>query len=147
MMTIIRIVAELLIVGYLIYLAIYDIRHHKVTNNSVLLFLPIVWLKCTVTLGFGTLGDLIPMLLGSAAGFVILLLSAMLTHGGIGGGDIKLAAVLGLATGLRGMLLLLCVASVGAVLFGAVYRLIKKEKLAKLPFVPFMTVGYLISLL
>ncbi len=147
MMTIIHLVTELLIVGYLIYLAVYDIKHHKVTNKSVLLFLPIAWLKCTVTLCFGTFGDLIPMLLGSAAGFAILLFSAMLTHGGIGGGDIKLAAVLGLATGLRGMLVLLCAASVCTVLCGAVYRLIKKEKLTKLPFVPFMTVGYLVSLL
>ncbi len=147
MMTITRIVAELMIVGYLIYLSIYDIKHHKVTNNSLLLFLPVVWFKCTLILGYGTLGDLVPILLGSAAGFVILLISAMIAHGGIGGGDIKLAAVLGLAAGLRGMLLLLCVASVGIVLYGAVYRLITKKKLIKLPFVPFITAGYLLTLL
>ena len=43
-----RSVIELAIIGYLIYLSIYDIRHHKVTNDSVLLYIPIVTLKCTV---------------------------------------------------------------------------------------------------
>ena len=91
MMTIIRSVIELAIIGYLIYLSIYDIRHHKVTNDSVLLYIPIVTLKCTVLVCMGTLLDYVPMLLGAAAGFAILLSAAMLTHGGIGGGDIKLA--------------------------------------------------------
>ena len=50
MMTIIRSVIELAIIGYLIYLSIYDIRHHKVTNDSVLLYIPIVTLN---TFAFG----------------------------------------------------------------------------------------------
>ena len=122
MMTIIRSVIELAIIGYLIYLSIYDIRHHKVTNNSVLMYVPIVTLKCTVEVCLGTLFDYVPMLLGAAAGFAILLSAAMLTHGGIGGGDIKLAAVLGLAAGLKGMLVTLVVASLGAAIYGIVQK-------------------------
>ena len=147
MMTIIRSVIELAIIGYLIYLSIYDIRHHKVTNNSVLRYIPIVTLKCTVEVCLGTLYDYVPMLLGAAAGFGILLSAAMFTHGGIGGGDIKLAAVLGLAAGLKGMLVTLVVASLGAALYGLFQKyVIKKEKLA-IAFVPFMLVGYVIALL
>ena len=128
-----RSVIELAIIGYLIYLSIYDIRHHKVTNDSVLLYIPIVTLKCTVLVCMGTLLDYVPMLLGAAAGFAILLSAAMITHGGIGGGDIKLAAVLGLAAGLKGMLVTLLVASLGAAIYGIIHKkILKKEKLAKL---------------
>ena len=146
MMTIIRSVIELAIIGYLIYLSIYDIRHHKVTNNSVLMYIPIVTLKCTVEVCMGTLFDYVPMFLGAAAGFGILLSAAMLTHGGIGGGDIKLAAVLGLAAGLKGMLITLVVASLGAALYGLFQKyVLKKDRLA-IAFVPFMLAGYIVSL-
>ena len=142
-----RSVIELAIIGYLIYLSIYDIRHHKVTNDSVLLYIPIVTLKCTVLVCMGTLLDYVPMLLGAAAGFAILLSAAMITHGGIGGGDIKLAAVLGLAAGLKGMLVTLLVASLGAAIYGIIHKkILKKEKLA-IAFVPFMLAGYIIALL
>lgn len=142
-----RSVIELAIIGYLIYLSIYDIRHHKVTNDSVLLYIPIVTLKCTVLVCMGTLLVYVPMLLGAAAGFAILLSAAMLTHGGIGGGDIKLAAVLGLAAGLKGMLVTLLVASLGAAVYGIIHKkILKKEKLA-IAFVPFMFVGYVVALL
>ena len=124
-----RSVIELAIIGYLIYLSIYDIRHHKVTNDSVLLYIPIVTLKCTVLVCMGTLLDYVPMLLGAAAGFAILLSAAMITHGGIGGGDIKLAAVLGLAAGLKGMLVTLLVASLGAAIYGIVQKKIFKKDL------------------
>ena len=142
-----RVITELAIIGYLIYLSIYDIRHHKVTNDSVLLYIPIVTLKCTVLVCMGTLLDYVPMLLGAAAGFGILLSAAMLTHGGIGGGDIKLAAVLGLAAGLKGMLVTLLVASLGAAVYGIIHKkILKKEKLA-IAFVPFMLAGYVAALL
>ena len=69
MMTIIRSVVELAIIAYLAYLAVYDVRYHKVTNDSVLLYIPVVTLKCTIAVCLGTLLDYVPMLLGAAAGF------------------------------------------------------------------------------
>ena len=144
-MTIIRSATELAIIAYLAFLAVYDIRHKRVTDRSLLMFLPIILLKCTLTVICGSLLDLIPMLVGAAAGFGILLVAAMLTNGGIGGGDIKLAGVLGLATGVSGICVMLTVASLAAVLYGAIYN--KRKKTARIPFVPFMAVGYVISLL
>ncbi len=145
--TIILSAIEATIVGYLAHLSAYDIRHHRVTNRSVLLFLPILLTKCTIEVYNGELIDIIPMLIGAASGFAILLISAMLTNGGIGGGDIKLAAVLGLASGMYGTLILLGIASIGAAIFGAIYRKLKKENTLRLPFVPFMAVGYAVTLL
>ena len=145
-MTIIRSATELLIIGYLAFLAVYDIRHKRVTDRSLILFLPIILLKCTLTVICGSLTDLIPMLVGAAAGFGILLIAAMLTNGGIGGGDIKLAGVLGLATEVSGMCVMLTVASIAAVLYGAIYNKLKKTAI-RIPFVPFMAVGYVITLI
>ena len=147
MMTIIRSVIELAIIGYLIYLSIYDIRHHKVTNNSVLMYVPIVTLKCTVEVCLGTLFDIVPMLLGAAAGFAILLSAAMLTHGGIGGGDIKLSAVLGLAASLTGTLVSLVVASLAAAGYGMFQVYVQKKPKVSLAFVPFLLTGYVTALL
>ena len=143
-MTIIRSATELLIIGYLAFLAFYDIRHKRVTDRSLILFLPIILIKCTLTVICGSLLDLIPMLVGAAAGFGILLIAAMLTNGGIGGGDIKLAGVLGLATEVSGMCVMLTVASIAAVLYGAIYN--RKKTAIRIPFVPFMAVGYLITI-
>ena len=145
-MTIIHSATELLIIGYLAFLAVYDIRHKRVTDRSLILFLPIILLKCTLTVICGSLLDLIPMLVGAAAGFGILLIAAMLTNGGIGGGDIKLVGVLGFATGITGMCVMLTVASLAAVLYGAIYNKWKKTVI-RIPFVPFMAVGYLITLI
>lgn len=143
-MTIIHSATELAIIAYLAFLAVYDIRHKRVTDKSLIFFLPIILLKCTLTVICGSLLDLIPMLVGAAAGFGILLVAAMLTNGGIGGGDIKLAGVLGLATGVSGMCVMLTVASIAAVLYGAIYN--RKKTAIRIPFVPFMAVGYLITL-
>ncbi len=88
-----------------------------------------------------------PVLLGAAAGFVILLSVAMITHGGIGSGDIKLTAVLGLAAGLTGTLVSLVVASLAAAGYGAVQMYIRKKPKLSLAFVPFLVAGYIVSLL
>ena len=145
-MTIIHSATELAIIGYLAFLAVYDIRYKRVTDKSLIFFLPIILLKCTLTVFCGSLLDLISMLVGAAAGFGILLVTAMLTNGGIGGGDIKLAGVLGLATGITGMCVMLTVASLAAVVYGAIYNKRKKTAI-RIPFVPFMAVGYLITLI
>ena len=148
-----RVITELAIIGYLIYLSVYDIRYHKIRNNAVLLFLPIVMMKCTLRVCRGTLnvpGTLfayVPMLLGAAAGFVILLSAAMITHGGIGGGDIKLSAVLGLAASLTGTLVSLVVASLTAAGYGMFQVYVQKKPKVSLAFVPFLLTGYVTALL
>ena len=57
------------------------------------------------------------------------------------------AAVLGLAAGLKGMLVTLVVASLGAAIYGIAYRKIKKTDKISIAFVPFMLAGYVIALL
>ena len=92
----IRTVTELLTLGYLIALSVYDIRYKRVTNTSLLLLLPAVFLIGITEIR--SAGDMLSFLLGGLSGGGILLTAAMATKGGIGGGDIKLMALLGITT-------------------------------------------------
>ena len=80
---------------------------------------------------------------GAAAGFLVLLAAAMISKegAGIGGGDIKLAGVMGLIYGPSRMLAVLLIASgLAACVSLAAGR---KKGMLSLPFVPFLMAGSL----
>lgn len=85
-------------------------------------------------------------LLGAALGFSLLILIAVVSKGGMGGGDIKLFAVIGIVVGWKGVL----VAFFLATLIGAVIGIIglatrKMERGKPIPFGPYIVIGTLIS--
>ncbi|MGP7816823.1 prepilin peptidase [Niallia sp. 01092] len=85
-------------------------------------------------------------LLGAAVGFTLLLLIAIVSKGGMGGGDIKLFAVIGFAVGTK----LVLTAFFLSTLFGAIGGLIgmlfgKVNKRKPIPFGPFIVIGTLVS--
>ena len=141
----IRTVTELHTLGYLIGLSVYDIRYKRVTNTSLLLLLPAVFLIGITEIR--SAGDMLSFLLGGLSGGGILLAAAMATKGGIGGGDIKLMTLLGLMAGLYDTLLILMTASVLALLYGTVKRIVTHDKNLRLAFVPFLTLGYAATLI
>lgn len=85
-------------------------------------------------------------LVGGAAGFIILFLLAVVSKGGMGGGDIKLFGVIGIVLGFYKVLLTLFFSSLIGAIFG-LNKLIKNEATRKsaIPFGPFIAVGALIS--
>ena len=86
-------------------------------------------------------------LIGFAAVSVPLLLIAMITNGGMGGGDIKLMAVCGLVLGWQNILLSLALASVIGALFMLPSLITKKrDGKSQVPFGPFLATGVFISL-
>jgi len=86
--------------------------------------------------------------MGGAIGFVLLLLIAIISRGGMGWGDVKLAALIGLATGFP---LVLVALVIGAIIGGlvAVALLIAKKRGRKeaIPFGPFLSLATLVTLL
>ena len=76
-------------------------------------------------------------LLGGGGLFVVRVLS----HGGVGGGDVKLAAALGIWTGFEGILPALFIAFLLGSLWGIVLLLRGSGRKAKLPFGPCLSVG------
>ena len=67
-------------------------------------------------------------LLGAIVGFSLLLLIAIVSKGGMGGGDIKLFAVLGLVVGTKTVLLSFFLATFYGAIFGLIGMLFNKVK-------------------
>ncbi|MED1204800.1 prepilin peptidase [Heyndrickxia acidicola] len=85
-------------------------------------------------------------IIGAAAGFFLLLLIALASKGGMGGGDIKLYAVLGFAMGVKAALLSFFFATLyGAAIgiIGLCLGVFKRKK--PIPFGPFIGLGALTS--
>jgi leader peptidase (prepilin peptidase)/N-methyltransferase len=91
--------------------------------------------------------EIVSSLVGGGIGFVILLLIALISKGGMGWGDVKLSALIGLATGFPFVFIALII---GAILGGlvAVVLLVSKKRGRKevIPFGPFLSLGALITL-
>jgi leader peptidase (prepilin peptidase) / N-methyltransferase len=81
---------------------------------------------------------------GGAAGFIILLFIAIISRGGMGGGDIKLFALVGFVVGFKTMLLSFFLATFYGAFFGISAMLLGfvKRKQA-IPFGPFIAIGTL----
>ncbi|GAM12066.1 prepilin peptidase [Mesobacillus selenatarsenatis] len=81
---------------------------------------------------------------GAVAGFLILLFIALISKGGMGGGDIKLFALIGFAVGFKTMILSFFFATFYGAFFGIAAMLLGfvKRKQA-IPFGPFIAIGTL----
>ncbi|MGM9988630.1 MAG: prepilin peptidase [Bacillaceae bacterium] len=85
-------------------------------------------------------------LIGAVVGFVLLLLIAIGSRGGMGGGDIKLYAVLGYVLGWKLVLLSFLFATFfGAVIGGIGMAIGKVERKKPIPFGPFIVMGTILS--
>ncbi|HAQ08600.1 MAG TPA: prepilin peptidase [Bacillus bacterium] len=85
-------------------------------------------------------------LAGAAAGFSLLLFIALISKGGMGGGDVKLFALIGFAVGFKAMLLSFFFSTFFGAFFGIIAMLlgvVKKKQ--PIPFGPFIGLGTLMA--
>lgn len=131
--------------------AAYDIFYRRVPNRALAVFLPIAAAMPFILAYFagvagGTsvsfLNCLLRSLFGAAAGGGVLLAASLFTKGGIGGGDIKLVALMGCAYGMVDIMLILLIAAPLSLIVGLVVRQLQKTR-RSLPFVPFLFFGCL----
>ncbi|WP_102263739.1 prepilin peptidase [Mesobacillus jeotgali] len=83
---------------------------------------------------------------GASAGFVLLLLIAFVSKGGMGGGDIKLFALIGFAVGFKTMLLAFFFSTFFGAFFGIlglITGMVKRKQ--PIPFGPFIAIGTLVA--
>jgi leader peptidase (prepilin peptidase)/N-methyltransferase len=101
-----------------------------------------IWLTQTIKPGIASAA------LGGGIGFALFLLIAIVSRGGMGWGDVKLAALIGLATGFPLVFLAIIM---GAILGGivAVALLIAKKRKRRetIPFGPFLALAAMVTLL
>ncbi|MGI9860042.1 prepilin peptidase [Moorella naiadis] len=105
---------------------------------------PLVWLGLAAGLVFLPLGE-VPWsaaLLGAGLGGGLLLLIAVLSRGGMGGGDVKVALVMGLFLGWPETLLALFLAVLAGAVVGLMLMLLEhRGRRDPLPFTPFLALG------
>ncbi len=90
---------------------------------------------------------IINSLAGLSLGFGLFYLIAVLSKGGMGGGDIKMMGMVGAFLGWKGVLLTTFIGSLTGALVGlSLMALNKAGKKTKIPFGPYLAVGSLISL-
>lgn len=123
---------------FFLAVAVIDLEHRKVLNRMLGPAL-LAMLGISLWLGRPTPAS---ALLGALAGFGFFLLVALLRRGGMGMGDVKLAGVIGLATGLGGVL----VALVVGILAGGVAALVllgvtRFDRRATMAYAPYLVVG------
>jgi leader peptidase (prepilin peptidase)/N-methyltransferase len=86
--------------------------------------------------------------LGGAVGFAVFLLIALVSRGGMGWGDVKLAALIGLATGFPLVFLAIIMAAIlGGIVAVALMIAKKRTRRQTIPFGPFLAVAAMVTLL
>ena len=126
----------------------YDIRHRKIKNAALIPFF--FWCLLSIPVNLSMV-PIIPAfcfleaVMGFLFGGLLLLVAAMVSNNGIGGGDIKLAALLGILYGPYGVLFILTAASLSALAFQALERFFYYRKLTSLPFAPFLFLGSIMA--
>ena len=98
---------------------------------------------------FDVKGWLVPIdegILNAALGFLIMWIIFKISHGGMGGGDVKFSAVLGLWLGDK-LFSAILIASILAAIVGIIIFLRTRNAKFELPFGPFLGIGALIKFL
>jgi len=86
--------------------------------------------------------------LGGGIGFIIFLLIAIISRGGMGWGDVKLAALIGLATGFPQVILAVIMGAIlGGIVAVALMIAKKRKRREAIPFGPFLAVAAMVTLL
>jgi leader peptidase (prepilin peptidase)/N-methyltransferase len=145
-------------------IAFIDLKHTLILNSLVFpslliaglidIFIPStaisgsLWGNASLLNGIIHTGALLNGVIGGVTGFVLLLIIALVFRGGMGWGDVKMAALIGMATGFP----LVLVSLIMAVILGGLIAIIllvfriKKRKDA-IPFGPFLSLATVATLL
>ncbi|MEK4228874.1 prepilin peptidase [Solibacillus sp. FSL H8-0538] len=123
----------LLFISLLVIINVSDIAYMLIPNKILLFFAPLLMIARI----FAPLDPWWDSALGAVIGFGILLLIAIISNGGMGGGDIKLFFVIGLVLGTMHTLLTLFLASVIGMVVGIIVLKVRGQgRKTPVPFGP-----------
>ena len=142
----------------LLAISLIDLEHQLILNAMVfpsivlLLILAPFWTEIGITRSFFGDETLVASLansyLSGLGAFLAFLIIAIVSPAGMGGGDVKFAAVLGLMVGFPGILLAIWISAVGGGLIAITLVLTgKKGRKDVIPFGPFMALGAAVVLI
>ncbi|ATP41169.1 prepilin peptidase [Solibacillus sp. R5-41] len=131
----------LLFISLLMIITVSDIAYMIIPDKVLLFFLPLL-ITARV---FSPLEPWWDSLIGAIIGFGILLLIAVVSKGGMGGGDIKLFFVIGLVLGtVQTLLTLFLAAMIGMVVGIIILKIRKKGRKTPVPFGPSIALAAII---
>ncbi|MGN4126036.1 prepilin peptidase [Lysinibacillus sphaericus] len=126
-------VVAILFMALLVILVVSDITYMLIPNKVLVFFLPLLIIGRVVS----PLTPWWDSIVGAVVGFGILYLIAVLSRGGMGGGDIKLFFLIGLVLGtLETLLTLFLAATIGMIVGIVVLRLRQQGRKTPIPFGP-----------
>lgn len=136
-----ELIIAILFISLLVIITVSDIAYMLIPDKVLLPFAVVL----LVLRLFVPLDPWWDSLLGAVVGFGILFLIAIVSKGGMGGGDIKLFFVIGLVLGTGGALMTLFFASLIGAVAGIVQLRIKKQgRKTPVPFGPSIALGAVI---
>lgn len=131
-------VASMVFAAFLILISFIDLDHQIILDGSLLLLGP----AGLVLMGIFSPLEVWSMFAGGLAGFVLLLVLAVVSGGGMGGGDVKFAAALGFWLGWPMTLLGLFFGFIIGGVFSGVLLILKlRGRKDFIPFGPFIAIG------
>ena len=145
-------------ISLMVVVTLVDLEHGLILNSVVLpslivlILLAPFWSELGIDRGFlgsySLASSLANSLLAGIGAFLIFLVIAMISPGGMGGGDVKFAGVLGLLLGFPGVLLAFWISVVtGGLIAVALLLARKKGRKDSIPFGPFMALGATVILI
>ncbi|WP_100373640.1 prepilin peptidase [Bacillus sp. FJAT-45037] len=138
----IELILSLLLLSLLMIILVSDLAY-MIIPDKVLLFFGVCLLIYRLIFPADVWWD---PYVGAVMGFSLLFLIAIISNGGMGGGDIKLFAVLGLALGWKLVLLAFFLSAFYGAVVGLVLMAMKKVKRGQpIPFGPFIVAGAITS--
>ncbi|MGO4888577.1 prepilin peptidase [Anaerobacillus sp. MEB173] len=133
-------ILALCLVSLLVIISISDF-HRMLIPNKILLFFFLLFIPIQFIVPHQPWWDGI---VGFFVGGILLFLIALASRGGMGGGDIKLFALLGFILGIKGVLLAFFFSTLFGAVFGSMLMLVGKVKRGKpMPFGPYIALGTL----
>jgi leader peptidase (prepilin peptidase) / N-methyltransferase len=136
-----ELIVTILFISMLVIITVSDFAYMLIPDK-VLLFFGILLI---IARAFSPLDPWWDSIIGAVGGFGILLLIAILSKGGMGGGDIKLFAVLGLVLGIIPTLLTLFLAAFIGAIVGVIHlRRSKQGRKTPVPFGPSIALAAII---
>ncbi|KAB8137497.1 prepilin peptidase [Gracilibacillus oryzae] len=125
-----------------VILIVTDLRYMLLPNKILLFFLPIF----IILRIFLPLDPWWSSILGAFIGFALITLIIVISKGGMGGGDMKLFALLGIVLGFQGILLTFLLSTLlGTVVSILLIALKKINRKSSVPFGPYICAGALIT--
>ncbi len=137
-----ELLVALTFISLLVIIFVSDIVYMVIPDKVLLFFLPILIAERLVV----PLSPWWDSFLGAAAGFLLLFAIAVISKGGMGGGDIKLYFLIGIVLGFKLTLLSFFLATLAGAIYGFGGMLIGKyKKRQPVPFGPFIAAGAILA--